>query len=130
MRTSRGLDRGRSGRGWPSGVWSRTSPTSSGRFDEEAEAPYLAIEVVWISGGIDKLAVYAGLGVREVWFWKDGRLSFHALREDGYHPIARSELLPGLEPELIGRLMDAESTQTQTMRELRAILRAGKGEAP
>ena len=34
--------------------------------------PDLAIEVVWTSGGIDKLEVYRGLGVGEVWFWREG----------------------------------------------------------
>lgn len=101
-----------------------------GGFDEEAEAPHLAIEVVWTSGGIDKLTVYGGLGVREVWFFKDGRLSFHALREGGYHAVDRSELLPDLDPGLIGRLMEAESTQNEAVRELRAALRAGRGKAP
>ena len=27
--------------------------------------------------GVTKLDVYAGLGVREVWFWKNGKLSIH-----------------------------------------------------
>jgi Uma2 family endonuclease len=41
------------------------------------EKPYpdLAIEVVLSSGGVNKLAVYQGLGVREVWFWEEGALS-------------------------------------------------------
>ncbi|HVS22648.1 MAG TPA: Uma2 family endonuclease, partial [Gammaproteobacteria bacterium] len=36
--------------------------------------PDLAIEVVWTSGGIDKLDAYRKLGVREVWYWDEGRL--------------------------------------------------------
>lgn len=35
---------------------------------EDAERPHLAIEVVWTSGGLDKLDVYRKLGVREVWY--------------------------------------------------------------
>ncbi len=101
-----------------------------GSFGEEAEAPHLAIEVVWTSGGIDKLTVYAGLGVREVWIWEDGRLCLHTLREDGYRAIARSKLLPELDPELIARLMISETTQTQAVRDLRAALRAGKEKQP
>ncbi len=38
------------------------------------EAPDLAIEVIWTSGGIDKLESYRGLGVGEVWFWREGRM--------------------------------------------------------
>src|SRR5207247_1067652 len=38
--------------------------------DESIDVPDIAIEVVQTSGGIDKLEVYRGLGVREVWFWR------------------------------------------------------------
>jgi hypothetical protein len=43
----------------------------SGRADR---LPDIAIEVVHEHGGIDKLEVYAGLAVPEVWFWQDGEL--------------------------------------------------------
>lgn len=95
-----------------------------GRTGEDEAAPDLAIEVVWTSGGLDKLAVYAGLGVREVWFWRDERLTFHALRDDRYEPISRSRLLPAFDPELAERLMTARTSQAQAVRDLRAALRA------
>ncbi len=57
--------------------------------------PDLSIEVVFTSGGINKLARYQALGVPEVWFWEDGIFRLYHLREDGYQPIDRSEL-PGL----------------------------------
>ncbi len=95
-----------------------------GGYDPKAQMPDLALEVVWTSGGISKLAVYAGLGVREVWFWKAGRISFHALRGDRYEPIARSELLPQLDPGLLADLVNADSTQTEAVRALRAALRS------
>lgn len=94
-----------------------------GRTGEDENAPDFALEVVWTSGGIDKLRVYAGLGVREVWFWRDGRLSFHKLRNERYEPAERSELLPGFDPELIARLMIATTSQAQAVRELRTALR-------
>lgn len=84
--------------------------------------PDIAIEVVWTSGGIDKLEVYRGLGVPEVWFWQKGALRFFLLREDGYLASARSCLLPDLDPALIARCM-GESSQTQAVRALRAALR-------
>jgi Uma2 family endonuclease len=90
----------------------------------EAKAPDLALEVVWTSGGLDKLQVYAGLGVTEVWYWRDTRISFHALRGDRYEEIARSELLPALDPELIAGLLDADSSQAEAIRTLRAAVRA------
>ena len=57
--------------------------------------PDLSIEVVFTSGGIDKLDRYQALGVTEVWFWEDGVLTLHRLRDNGYERIQQSEL-PGL----------------------------------
>ncbi|MCY7273344.1 MAG: Uma2 family endonuclease [Phormidesmis sp. CAN_BIN44] len=58
--------------------------------------PDLSIEVVFTSGGEGKLPLYQALGVPEVWFWEDGVLRLHHLREASYQRIDRSEL-PGLE---------------------------------
>ncbi|MBW4417927.1 MAG: Uma2 family endonuclease [Myxacorys californica WJT36-NPBG1] len=58
--------------------------------------PDLSIEVVFTSGGIDKLARYRALGVPEVWFWQDGVLMLYALSTSGYERIDCSNL-PGLE---------------------------------
>jgi Uma2 family endonuclease len=65
--------------------------------------PDLSIEVVFSSGGVDKLARYQALGVPEVWFWQDGALSVYHLRAVAYERIARSEL-PGLADLDIGLL--------------------------
>ena len=93
-----------------------------GPIDGLPERPDLAIEVVWTSGGIDKLDVYRGLGVPEVWIWQDGRLGFHLLRDGVYHPAPRSECLPGMDPALITRCM-AASSQTEAVCLLRAEIR-------
>jgi Uma2 family endonuclease len=89
----------------------------------EPQVPDIAIEVLWTSGGIDKLKVYRGLRVPEVWFWKDGALRFFALEGDGYLACPRSRLLPGLDPALIARCM-GEASQTQAMRVPRSALRS------
>lgn len=64
-------------------------------FDTSKPLPDLSIEVIFTSGGINKLARYQALGIPEVWFWEDGAFSLYHLREDGYQSIDRSEL-PGL----------------------------------
>lgn len=89
---------------------------------ERKDAPDLAIEVVWTHGGIDKLEIYRGLGVREVWFWRDGRIEVYELHEDGYATLSRSALLPDLDLELLASFVDRPS-QTQAVREFRAALR-------
>ena len=57
--------------------------------------PDLSIEVIFTSGSTHKLARYQALGVSEVWFWQDGVLTLHHLRNNGYERIDHSEL-PGL----------------------------------
>jgi Uma2 family endonuclease len=54
-------------------------------------APDLAIEVAWTSWSIDKLDVYRGLGVREVWVWEDGRIRVNVLRGGRYAMCMRPE---------------------------------------
>jgi Uma2 family endonuclease len=92
------------------------------------DRPDVAIEVIWTSGGIDKLEVYRKLGVREVWFYERGSLRFFALRGDSYAEIPRSELLPQLPVELVLECMrDPEPGQTTAVRMLRARLAAPAG---
>ena len=89
------------------------------------DRPDVAIEVVWTSGGIDKLEVYRKLAVREVWFFNRGTLRFFALRreadDDIYREIPRSELLPELPIDVLLACM-LEPDQTSAVRALRAAL--------
>jgi Uma2 family endonuclease len=85
------------------------------------DRPDIAIEVVWTSGGINKLEVYRKLGVREVWFYERGTLRFFTLTGSSYVQMARSELLPEAEPELFVRCM-AEPSQSDAIRALREAL--------
>jgi Uma2 family endonuclease len=92
----------------------------------DEERPDIAIEVVWTSGGINKLEVYRKLGVREVWFYARGTLRFFALRreaDDVYREIPVSELLPQLPVDILLACMQ-EPDQTSAVRVLRARLAA------
>jgi Uma2 family endonuclease len=86
------------------------------------DSPDLAVEVIWTHGGIDKLDVYRGLGVREVWIWKKEELKAYELRGETYVEIPQSVVIPGLAPSFIGTFLDCE-TQTEGVRKLRAALR-------
>jgi Uma2 family endonuclease len=94
-----------------------------GPLDDEPKLPHFVIEVVRSSGGVDKLEVYRGLEVPEVWFWEQGRLSFFSLERDGYRRVERSRFVPGLDLALIQACMNAP-TQTQAVRMLREAVRA------
>ncbi len=81
--------------------------------------PDLSIEVVFTSGGIDKLQRYQALGVPEVWFWEDGTLNLYHLRDDGYGRIEQSELegLKTLDLNILKRhIMMAETNVGEAVR--------------
>ena len=86
------------------------------------ESPDLAVEVIWTDGGLDKLDVYRGVGVREVWIWEKDELTAYALRGGAYVEIAESVVIHGLAPSFIAGFLDCE-TQTEAVRKLRAALR-------
>jgi Uma2 family endonuclease len=94
----------------------------------DRERPDLAIEIVVTSGGINKLEAYKRLQIPEVWFWQNGRLSLHHLRttetEFFYEEVNRSELLPGLDLELLKRYINLPN-HTQALKEFRQALSHG-----
>jgi Uma2 family endonuclease len=89
--------------------------------------PDIAIEVVLESGGVDKLEVYRGLGVREVWFWENDAFHLHALGPQGYAPIASSAIVPGLDFEHLATFVRRDD-QHHAVREFRDGLRRTSGE--
>ena len=84
--------------------------------------PDVAIEVVWTSGGIDKLDAYRKLGVREVWYYEDGRIQVHVRRGVHYEPVAESEALPGIDLEQLVSFLD-RPTASQAIRDYQKLLR-------
>ncbi len=89
----------------------------------EGERPDLVIGVVYTSGGLDKLDIYAGLGIPEVWFWTRGTLTLHALRDDHYVQVPRSTLLPDLDPAVLADFA-ARTDQHEAIKAWRDLLRA------
>lgn len=86
------------------------------------KVPDLAIEVIWTRGGIDKLEVYRGLGVGEVWMWRKGRIDVHLHRGDHYQLAAKSRLLPDLDLARVAALCTMPD-QAQAVRAFRAWVR-------
>jgi Uma2 family endonuclease len=116
----------------PYGSWTlRSAPKASGvepdecyiiGGDQRAERPDLAIEVDWTSGGLDKLEIYRRLEVAEVWVWRDGEISIHALRGGGYERVEYSTKLEGIDVRLLASFLD-HPTVIQAVRAFRAALR-------
>jgi Uma2 family endonuclease len=89
------------------------------------ETPDIAIEVVVSSGYVDKLEVYRGLGVREVWAFKDGRIAVLELVGDAYAPRTGSAVLPTIDLDLLVQFVESGRSQTQQVKTYRAALRRG-----
>ena len=89
----------------------------------DAQRPDLAIEVVWTSGGLDKLEIYRKLDVKEVWFWRRGKLTVHVLRGERYVQVLQSEALPGIDLEKLAKYLDQPTHAA--IRAYRDALRAG-----
>ena len=118
----------------PYGSWTLTSaPQASGAepdecylvgADQSRDKPDLVIEVVWTSGGIEKLEIYRRLGVGEVWFWEAGRLAVFLLRDGDYQAVERSGAFPELDLALLVSFLD-RPTAMQAVKAFRDKLRAG-----
>jgi Uma2 family endonuclease len=89
------------------------------------EVPDIALEIVITSGGLDKLEVYRGLGVQEVWFWQNQQMRIYGLvnGESGYQSLETSQCLPQLDIALLASYVDRPS-QTQAVKAYRQALRA------
>lgn len=89
---------------------------------QKKDFPDIAIEVVLSSGLVDKLEIYWGLGVTEVWVWEEEQFRIYHLREEAYDRIASSELLPEWDFELLARYVQPDR-QFDALVAFREILR-------
>jgi Uma2 family endonuclease len=63
----------------------------------DGETPQLAIEVIVGNPLLDKLEVYRGLGIGELWLFQARRFRVMVLREDGYEAALASLVFPELD---------------------------------
>jgi Uma2 family endonuclease len=86
--------------------------------------PDLAIEVAIGRPLLDKLAVYHGLEIREVWVWQQDHLVIHIYGKDGYEVSPHSALLSGIDIALLTSFVKAGGSQTKHVKAYRAALRS------
>lgn len=93
---------------------------------EENDVPDLALEVIISSPLVDKLAVYAGLGVAEVWVWrpKTATIEIHRLVGETYELRGSSDVLPDLDVAHLSTFVQPDENQTQLAKAYQASLRA------
>ena len=70
-------------------------------FGMDKDIPDLAIEVVFSSGGVEDLIKYQSIGVSEVWFWQDHKVSFFQMQADSYVKVKTSACLPQLSSQIL-----------------------------
>ena len=61
----------------------------------------LVIRVLRLVVLIDKLDIYQGLDVAEVWFWQENRFWVYSRQKQGYGLTERSQFLPDLDLTLL-----------------------------
>ena len=98
-------------------------PDDSFVFERGRELPQLVIEVALSSDGLDKLKVWGGWPIEEVWIWKKGRLHFHRWQGTAYAEQAESTLVPGFKKEWAERFAECPETSEMIL-EFRALLQA------
>ncbi len=88
-----------------------------------ADFPDIVVEIIRTAPLLDKLAIYAALGVSEVWIFRDATFSIHVLdrASSKYAVVASSVLMPDLDFTVIARFATREDT-AQALRELEAIV--------
>ncbi len=89
-----------------------------------ADFPEIVLEVIHTSPLLNKLEVYAGMGVAEVWIFKDRKFSLYGLETatSQYVELARSRLLPDLDFALVARFAIRPDTP-QALREFERAIR-------
>lgn len=91
--------------------------------------PDLVIEVDVSRSSLDKLAIYAGFGVPEVWRCEADRVSILAFEDGAYRPVPTSRVLPPLTDDVLTRflLRSREQRRLAWIREVRAWAREQRG---
>lgn len=90
---------------------------------EDRDRPELAIEVVLTTDLVDKLEVYRGLGIGELWRFEDGAFTVLELTGAGYAPVERSRVFPEVDLVEIAALVQ-EPNQHEALKTYRDRLRA------
>lgn len=96
---------------------------------KDGEFPDIVFEVIHTTPILDKLHVYDGLEIPEVWLWKDGAFELYRRRESasaagpaGYDRIERSRFLPDLDFALVAGFVTRED-QDVALREFADALK-------
>ena len=97
--------------------WIQNEPRMRSRkdFDPDKDPPPdLAIEVDITSSSLDRMSIYADLGVPEVWRFDGETLTFSLLQGGRYEPGERSQALPALTSAVLTRFLQLSDQMGET----------------
>jgi Uma2 family endonuclease len=88
--------------------------------------PDLAIEVDVTHSSLDRMAIYATLGIPEVWRFAEGQLTFQLLQGNKTYASGTSRSFPGLEAVDVLPFLNLrkQADDTEVVRQFRAWVRA------
>jgi Uma2 family endonuclease len=74
---------------------------------------------------VDKMVVYAGLGIAEVWIWQPSTaaIAVNRLVDGAYQRRERSEVLPALELAVLAKFVRPGENQTALAKAYQTALR-------
>ncbi|MGF1539153.1 MAG: Uma2 family endonuclease [Pleurocapsa sp.] len=81
-------------------VWGQAGrePDLAYAFDCDKDLPDLVVEVIFSSGDLETLkSSYQIIGIKELWIWKDNRITFYFLEAGSYTVVESSQLLTKIE---------------------------------
>lgn len=87
-------------------------PNVSFAFNTDKDIPDLAIEVIFSSGSLDDLDKYQAIGIKEIWFWKNNKITFYELQTEEYIQISRSKYLSNLTSEILEKFVNQGLTKS------------------
>lgn len=87
-------------------------PDVSFAFNTDKDIPDLVIEVIFSSGSLDDLNKYQAIGIKEVWFWKNEKITFYELESEGYTEISHSQCLSNLTSEILEKFVNQGLTKS------------------
>ena len=92
-------------------------------------APDLIIEVAISRSSLDKLPVYAALGVPEVWRYRNGSVEIRCLTAEGYRLVDTSQTLPGMTAARVQEFLEAARTATNRTAWFKGVMAAATAQS-
>jgi Uma2 family endonuclease len=81
---------------------------------ESDPPPDVVVEIDVTNQSLNKLPIYAGLGVPEIWRYAGERLQMYELTGTTYAVVGESRFFPGLTDTMLSELLEISKTEGQT----------------